>query len=96
MLCRRPVTLFYAVDPEDDTVRQVAESPYIVRIASGKPTARSSTVVGTGRRVAVEGQCGGFIVEPRDVYGNRVDARHLPDGLPLQVHTGRSVVVQEG
>ncbi len=72
----------------------MAESPYIVRVAGGQPTARTTTVTGPGCRTAVAGQGGcWFVVEPRDAWGNRVDPRvnQLGDGdgcgLELQVRS---------
>ncbi|KXZ44206.1 hypothetical protein GPECTOR_71g567 [Gonium pectorale] len=79
-------------EPDDAVRRHVADSPYIVRVAGGAPTPRTSTVAGAGgHRLAVAGRPASFVVEPRDVYGNRVDRKRLPRGLPLQVEMGNGV-----
>ncbi|KAG2495201.1 hypothetical protein HYH03_006807 [Edaphochlamys debaryana] len=78
-------------DPDScDPPAHVGDSPYILLVsAAGPPCARASRVRGPGRTEAVCGRTTAFVVEPRDVYGNRLEPGQLPPGgVALQVHLG--------
>ena len=67
---------------------EVADSPYIVRVAPGPPVVRHCEVDGAGCRVAVVGRPSAFRIVARDAWGNMCDVasgEELRRLLPLKV-----------
>lgn len=54
-----------------ETGESVAESPYTLRVAAGKPDARKSTIRLIHPGAAMANQAVDFEVEARDAFGNR-------------------------
>jgi hypothetical protein len=65
--------------------RQVAESPFALRVAPGPPCARSSRVRGPGRSRCVAGRRSWLAVAVHDAWGNAAAWRDVAAALPLKV-----------
>lgn len=61
----RPCPVGTTAGADGEASSHVGESPYILRVAGGKPCTRRTTVAGAGRSTAAAGQPASFLIEVR-------------------------------